>query len=520
MLDALAHLARVASVNKADLGDVVAACRLVAEALPAQEAYVVRPGDPYYTRVGDDTNPDSYEIKQKGYWLVWRELADGENDGVLFDVTGRFAEIVGPVRPGVPCTHIACSIPSDEDNSEILVVRGPWPAGLNLPQVNFLVAAIPIIAGLAASVMDQERRQRQAKQLGALSDVAKAFSGATEMENVLQSVATALAKASDYDWVTITLVNEDCSEITEREGNLARFSDTQIATTSSRNRLRSLELRNLELAKIVGETGKPVLVPDLLAPERQMPEDLRAYYQRAHLVSSVTFPILFQEKVLGTVNFSSSRRRDLEAELSFLGDLVLQAATAIKGVSLFRELEEARRIEHFLARTDALTGLPNRRYIEEVIRAEFARVRRYAKPLSLIMADLDRFKLINDTHGHLTGDEVLKHVARLAREASREADFVGRWGGDEFLFILPETDIGGAANFAERFRATVAAAEIHAGLSRGFVRVCLSAGIAHADPENARTPDEVVGLADAALYEAKESGRNRSVRADRRRAAA
>ena len=175
------------------------------------------------------------------------------------------------------------------------------------------------------------------------------------------------------------------------------------------------------------------------------------------------------------------------------------------------EQEQARRVERRLnqklidlASTDALTKLMNRMSGDTTLRREFSRVSRAGSDLSVILADIDHFKSINDRYGHPVGDEILVGTARVIRETVREHDFVCRWGGEEFLLILPDTDLDDAARLGERIRAAVEAQE---NTTAAPVTVC--AGVAAV--REVDTTESVVARADAALYRAKEAGRNRVV---------
>ncbi len=158
-----------------------------------------------------------------------------------------------------------------------------------------------------------------------------------------------------------------------------------------------------------------------------------------------------------------------------------------------------------LAMTDGLTGLKNHRSFQEKLTEEFDRSRRYHTPLALIMLDVDKFKLFNDTFGHPAGDEVLKQVAGALRDAARATDFVARYGGEEFILILPDTDAEGAMILAERMRQTVA--------SQSWERqaVTVSMGVATLHPATS-TPGCLVEHADTALYRSKQNGRNQVTR--------
>ena len=154
------------------------------------------------------------------------------------------------------------------------------------------------------------------------------------------------------------------------------------------------------------------------------------------------------------------------------------------------------------ARIDALTGLANRRALEEILAAEISRAHRFAHQLAVVLLDLDRFKEINDSFGHAAGDVMLRAVSRLLTSLARQGDTVARWGGEEFVVILPETDLAGAQRFAERLRRTI---EAHAV---GDMKTSASCGVATMLPED--SVEELLGAADQALYQAKSNGRNRT----------
>lgn len=171
------------------------------------------------------------------------------------------------------------------------------------------------------------------------------------------------------------------------------------------------------------------------------------------------------------------------------------------------ELDKQQTALERLATIDALTGLPNRRRLEEASQIQMARVKRRGEKLSVIMTDVDKFKSVNDTHGHQTGDLVLQHVASILDSTVRESDFVGRWGGEEFMILCPETKLTDAAIVAEKLRAAIAAHEfpVVGTKTASFGVAELAAGEAL---------DHAVERADAALYRAKENGRNRVELAD------
>jgi diguanylate cyclase (GGDEF)-like protein len=179
-------------------------------------------------------------------------------------------------------------------------------------------------------------------------------------------------------------------------------------------------------------------------------------------------------------------------------------------------MEEANSKLALLANQDGLTGIPNRRYFFERFEVEFQRAFRHKAPLSVVMMDIDHFKSFNDTYGHPAGDEALRVVAGLIQEGIRTYDMAGRYGGEEMIAFLPETDCKNALLVAERLRHAVEDGRIIL-LGRETekpLNVTISIGIACWPDVEVKTIDDLIQAADGALYLAKEQGRNRCVVAD------
>ncbi len=161
-----------------------------------------------------------------------------------------------------------------------------------------------------------------------------------------------------------------------------------------------------------------------------------------------------------------------------------------------------------LASTDALTGLANRRSVLQHAQNELLRAERTKRPLSFLMFDIDYFKKVNDAHGHAAGDAVLRSIAEIARREFRRIDIVGRIGGEEFLVVLPESDLDNAVIAAERIRGAVAAQDFSA--DQHHIAITISVGIAVPDiASGASSVEDVLKASDEALYAAKKAGRNR-----------
>lgn len=160
-----------------------------------------------------------------------------------------------------------------------------------------------------------------------------------------------------------------------------------------------------------------------------------------------------------------------------------------------------------ISNRDGLTQLFNRRYIEETLSKEFNRARRYAHPLTVVLTDIDHFKQVNDTHGHLAGDEVLRIISRRLQNSLRDADILGRYGGEEFLIVLPNTGTRGGKVLAERLRHAIESEPVTFGDIHLTINISL--GITELR-EDSRDYEQLIGEADKALYQSKEGGRNQA----------
>ncbi|MDK9702233.1 MAG: diguanylate cyclase [Sulfuritalea sp.] len=240
--------------------------------------------------------------------------------------------------------------------------------------------------------------------------------------------------------------------------------------------------------------------PDLLLTDLDMPGcsgiELAAVIRQ--LEAWVSLPIVFL-----------SAETDLDRRALAMqhgGDDFLSKPVTAQGlIASVRQRAQRHRVLRTHMEHDGLTGLLNHSALKERLVLELARAERLASPLALVMIDLDHFKQVNDSHGHAAGDRVLRALARLLRDRLRRTDIIGRYGGEEFGALLPDTDAATAAQVVEKLRAAFAAIEHGAGEQR--FRVTLSAGIAASPP--IKDSETLAAAADAALYRSKLDGRNR-----------
>jgi diguanylate cyclase (GGDEF)-like protein len=476
-----------------------------------------------------DPPPNEKPIGDNGIRHVQRRLTTfGVPLAFSVGAEGRIVGL-GPARKVQGQPWVALPVPGCGNFSDMLLVRGAWSGPVPNRLLRLLEASLPSLTALVGRFLDASQASRQRQQLNALSEVARAITQTRDMETVLTRLATVIASVTAYEVVVLDVLAEDPHRLRFRCLNQSRWSDSpQSRTWREWGLTRELELRYLEVA----HSRRPALLPDAQHDER-VPPEYQEFFRRALLVSSAILPLSFQDEVLGFLSVTSPRPCDFPPqEVQLLEGLAAQAAAAIKAIQNYEALEasreqlrdyaerlrESEEVQRLLARTDALTGIPNRRYVEEFLAAECARSHRDGSPLSVILVDVDDFKRINDAYGHHSGDRVLVQLGYLARSTCRTMDLVGRYGGDEFIFVLPLAELEHAAGFAQRFRSRVARKRLR--LATGATaRVTVSLGAAAFNSERAN-PDALLQAADEALYRAKALGKDQVCVAEERAPAA
>ncbi len=343
---------------------------------------------------------------------------------------------------------------------------------------------------------DQQTIHTKIDQLAALNRMAVAVTSSLDLKEVLDrimrlGIGLTASKASCiafYDretqrfkeWVTQGLSEHFVKNMSFRPGGLADEAFTTTITTTT-------------------TVGTYILSND-------RPETQHKLSELAHdegLKSFICLPLTSHANRLGVIYFYRSDRDTFTPdEIELLTTCAHLAAEAIENARLYDQTKEQ-------ARTDALTGLYNRREFGLRLAEEHRRAARYAKPYALMMLDIDHFKQTNDTYGHPAGDAVLKTLADILRKQLRDVDLAARYGGEEFVVVFPEISGEAAKKVAERVRRAVAATPFRLPDGRE-ISVTVSIGVS-CYPKCADTPQGVVERADQALYAAKEAGRNRVV---------
>jgi two-component system cell cycle response regulator len=259
------------------------------------------------------------------------------------------------------------------------------------------------------------------------------------------------------------------------------------------------------------ETGAPVLVKNLKGSA--LFEQIRPLWETENIdvnvQSIVAIPFTFDKTSSGVFFLRSSPDEPaLDEESVRLTSAIAQGAVrALNRAAMFESVLSHQEQLEILAKTDELTGCLSRRYLMERLENELERAARYERLLGVVMFDIDDFKRLNDTHGHTTGDAALRSIGEVLRRSLRTADFVGRYGGDEFLLVLPETSANGTHQLAERIRNGVSRREFE--LRGGKLKLTISGGVAGFPDAEVVTPEDLIDRADQALYQSKAAGRNK-----------
>ncbi len=514
-LTVLRDLARVALRGQEVDASFKDASNLIAEEIRAKTVYLMYGSDDWFRKLGDSGDPQEYDIKQQGYWLLNRFTVEKASPCAFNVVDRRVYDIVA-ARPGVTRSHAAALIPMSEGKSEMLIVGG-LKGRLRRSDIALLEAAAPIVAHVVARRVDAQRLQRQKQQLNALGDVARVMARAQEKDQVMAEVATAVAAASGFDIVSISVLDPSGKRLASRHLGLQRFSQHPVSQAYRQGVLD-------EVIITLGRTKEPVLYADLATDQRVDEQTRYLLSGKALMASLAVFPLVFRDETLGVMSLLSQSPHSFEQpEAELLQGLAAQVTMILKGLDMYEELHSAKEalqehaerlqesvsIESKLARTDPVTGLFNHRAFHERVRDEMSGAEAGGKSIGLVMLDIDDFKRVNDSLGHLAGDQVLRELAVTLVDVVKRKGDLYRYGGDEFAILLPGTNRRDAAHVAEGLRRAVARR-----MDSNGNKVTISLGVA-SFPDVAGSAEELIYGADAAMYWAKSTGKNRVGRWDR-----
>ena len=361
-------------------------------------------------------------------------------------------------------------------------------------QVNLAATIGSQVAMVIENAQLFEAERRKATQLRTIGQVGQQIASLLNLDELLHRVVSLLVDIFGYYYANVLMVDEEAQEIV--------LAATAGQTGRAFEGLR-LKIGEQGITGWVAGSGEPLLVNDVdKEPRYYFVEEL------ADTKSELAVPIKLRgegspegspRRVIGVLDVQSVEPGAFdEMDLSTLTTLADQLAVAIENARLYQETER-------LAITDGLTGLYNRRHFYELLEREVEAVKRYDGQISLIMLDIDHFKVYNDTYGHLVGDALLRELARLLVQDSRKVDVVARYGGDEFVILLPHTDKEQAVVLAERIRTGVEEYEFWGEEVLPTGEIAVSVGVATC-PEGTAEPEALVRAADMALLEAKKRG--------------
>lgn len=327
------------------------------------------------------------------------------------------------------------------------------------------------------------------KDLSALLTLTQAMTSTLDQSTLFERMFQVLRDLTQCDRIVLLLYNPGNEELEVRK---AFGIPSEI--------LEGISFRLDEgITGVAARSQELVYVPDTS-------KDLRSLNYKGRGASQGSLacvPLVIKQRLVGILNL---HKEDLDAfsdlDLRLVQAIGHQAAISIENAQLYEKTRD-------LSNTDELTSLANRRYFQAILKREVDQARRYNTTFGLIMIEVDHFKPFNDSYGHLAGDMVLKRIAALLLQNTRGIDLVARFGGEEFIVLLPRTDEKGAQATAEKLRACVQDEDISAfDVNPGAGRITLSLGIA-VYPHHSKDVFDLLNMADQALYRAKTSGRNR-----------
>lgn len=376
-----------------------------------------------------------------------------------------------------------------------------WPAiGVILFKFDFVIEITPItillpiqwsVTRLTQQFVSLRQTNYELSQkvceLAIVNEVSRAVSFMGNLPKTLDAILDRAVKVLNASRGSLFMLDDQYETLIEKAVVYGIDGDTQV-----RRELKEQFKEGQGIAGEVFSSGKPRLIKNA----RQE----KAFTQKDKVVKSIRtmicVPLMVKDNAIGVMNIINKKNGIFgDEDLQLCQTIANQAAVVIEKARLFN-----------LATIDGLTGLIVHRHFQAKMEEEFRRAKRYGKPLSFLMTDIDHFKKFNDTWGHQIGDVVLRGVAKCVMDTVRDIDIAARYGGEEFAVILPETDLEGAKLLAERLRVKVEEASFQG--PKGELKVTISLGLSTIPDHQAETATEMIKLADEALYIAKDNGRN------------
>jgi len=355
-------------------------------------------------------------------------------------------------------------------------------------EIGYLAASFDVLADEISNWRNnlEEMVSSRVKELEALFDVVHTISQSLELKEVLPSV-----------------LDRVLDNMRETRGVIVLRDDKGVMLRLMAHKGLSPESIHQISALGQGCVGDVILKNDIIRIPGEDSEEAVQFpgLEPEGLQSAIVAPISVRGQSLGAIAiYSIKKDRFTDQDEVLLMTIGSQVGVAVENAQLYEKTLE-------LAQKDGLTGLANRRFFMETLKKEVARADRYSTPFSILMLDIDKFKRFNDSYGHPKGDELLREFATMVNNSVRTTDTPGRYGGEEFVVILPNTQLKGAIVIAERIRIAMEGLKIPVPGESQFASTTVSIGIA--ELTTGETDEKILSAADAALYRAKEGGRNR-----------
>ncbi|HSC30765.1 MAG TPA: diguanylate cyclase [Gemmatimonadaceae bacterium] len=469
----------------------------------------------------------SWLLKEQGFDVtvtlggerLLEALAEHEPDLLMFDVMMRGVDgydllhriNADPRWRDMPVLVVS-ALPTDEATARLLslgatdFVSKPFHVRELLARIRMQLRVrqelLHARSALRSTEVELDRVRTEAENRRKIVDILHEVTGDFSSEELYHILVRRVARALDIS---------HCSLVLARPGDQVGV----VAAAYEAPGLAHLEIRLERYPEIRAalETGEPVLIEDVDASA--LYNDVRLDWAAAGTLvpyrSVVALPFRLDGEQAGVIFLRTllDEAPLATSDVEFADTVVRAAVAAIRRAQMIESTRADKARFEVLALTDPLTQTHNRRALMERLTSELERARRYALHLSVLMVDLDHFKAINDSYGHVVGDEVLRGVSRVLQREARAVDVVARFGGEEFVVVLPETGEDGAVALAERIRARVEETPPVTGGEYGWLRVTVSIGVATVPSPRVNSPEELIAVADEALYRAKAQGRNR-----------
>lgn len=468
------------------------ALRLVRRALGARSATLLWLRDGGQALTLREISTDDADIDVGPFRAAQGLFGAALRNGEAVSLTGARARRHVPFYRIAPAVESVCVVPVREHGAArgLLVVDRTTPDPFTSGDLAFLAG----VTDFALRTIENERvfvqLERTKVEQGKLYRAVDVLAAATTEAQVIEAGVNSAREFAAFDFAIVTLFHRQGQQAVHEICAASGEGATELVGQSFRH--------NGGLVSMVIANRHPLPYRGDYDPSRQVVFTRRI--RPPDMPSLVVLPLLVHDSALGSLVLGSAQKGAFgDTVRPTLEVLARHIAVSLANARMVKRLED-------LATTDGLTGLLNKRTLVELAKQKIRSAERFAKPLSVLVCDLDHFKKVNDVHGHDVGDLVIKGFADALRRAKRDTDVVGRFGGEEFVVVCEETDAAGAELLAERVRGEIEGTTFHA--KDGPLRVTCSIGVA-TYPRAGTDWDTLFKATDDALYASKRGGRNR-----------